>query len=80
MSGYTKVNARVVLTGKSIGVHFFLPVQYKKILLWGHTLVCLLTGRKECRDTLFLSSISKMQAHFSVRVHSCLLICGEKKV
>ena len=72
VSGYTKVNAQVILAGKSVGVHSFLP-EYRKALVCGRTLSCLLiTGSKECRNTLFLASITWV--NFSVGVHSFLLV------
>ena len=57
VSGYTEVNARVILTGKS--VPYTLSCQYAEMqehrIAQGYTLSCLLiTGSQECRDTLFL--------------------------
>ena len=49
--------------GKSARVHSFFPVlvRFGRAIVWGYTLSCLLVNwaqREECKDTLFLSSIS----------------------
>ena len=59
VSGYTKVNAQVILAGKSVGVYSFLPVCIKvqeNFTVGAHSL---LPVTNRCRGTLYPSSISK---------------------
>ena len=94
MWGYTKVNARTLLGGNSVGVHSFLPVEP----FWVHSLAsyywedksagvhCTLPvsklGEKSARVHSFFPVVVRFRTAIIVWGYtlSCLLVSGEGRV